>query len=243
MKKSMIILLTVYFIFSAGLAAFAAQDPPQADDGQFIGEYTVEEAFAFQSTIDCYLSEPVLTRENGAIMYTTTLFIKNMSEFYGYQIQVVSPTEDMIEIENKTGGVVTPTVHKNGKTSFATIVGESASGDIEVCTITSKYPYADKNKDRMLVVDQFEVVTSIAAERTIAMGSPALTLKLPYAEPPFFGALWFALAITAALISGGIAILFFRYKKLGLGFISGIQADFSKALGSIRNNTRNRQKH
>ncbi|MCL1789983.1 MAG: hypothetical protein FWG40_01280 [Peptococcaceae bacterium] len=235
MKKSFVLLLTLFLTFSAGLSAFAALDIPQAGEDGFVEDELAEvEEYSFQNTLDCCLSEPVVTRQKGTVTYTTTLLIKNMSEFYGYQIQVLSPAENRIEIDNKTGGIGTPNVYKDGKTSFAAIIGEGAKGDIEVCTITSQYPYRDKNKDRMLVVDQFEVVSSIMAERTIALDSPALTLRLPYAGPPFYASLWFIITIVAVLVLGGTAALLMRYKQLGISFVSGIQSDFSKGIGFIK---------
>ncbi|MDR0491497.1 MAG: hypothetical protein LBH28_09680 [Oscillospiraceae bacterium] len=208
MKKILLILLTGCVLFFSGVNAFAEQDFPQPEDA-------IEDVpYAFQRDVECFFSEPTVTQEGGGVVYKTTLYAKDMSEFYGYQIQVSSATGESVEIENKAGGVTTPAVYQNEKLNFAVIVGEGASGDVEVCEITSKYPYADKNRERTLVVDKLDIVTSIAAERTVTLGpSPAaLTLVLPYVPPPFYVTIWFPIVFIAGLLLGGI-FLYMQYRK------------------------------
>jgi len=208
MKRFLFVLLTGCVIFFSCVTAYAEQGFPQPED-------PIEDVpYAFQRDVECYLSEPTVTWEDGSVLYKTTLYVKDMSEFYGYQIQVSSASDDAVAIENRAGGVTTTTVYKNEKANFAAIVGEGASGDIEVCEIISKYPYADKNRDRVLVVDKLDLVTSIAAERTITLGpSPAaLTLALPYISPPFFASIWFPISIVAVLLIIGIYVSW-RHKK------------------------------
>ena len=161
--------------------------------------------------VECNLSEPTFTREDGHVIYKTILQIKDMSEFYGYQIKVSSAGDDLVEVENRAGGVTTPAVYKDDKVNLAVIVGEGASGDIEVCEITSKYPYSDKNNERMLIVDQLDVITSIMAERTVTLGpSPvALTLALPYVSPPFYATSWFRASVAAFLL----IVVSYAYKR------------------------------
>jgi len=191
-SRAILIGLALYIVFFGPLPGTStAAYAEQSIAGPTVT--TEDVTYAFQRDVECSLSKPTFTREADGVVYKTTLSLKDMTEFYGYQIQVVSARGDAVEIEDMAGGVTTPTVYKYNKASFAAIVGEGASGNIEVCEITSKYPYKDKSRDRTLVVDKLDIVTSIAAERTITLGPlpAALTLALPYVAPPFYAAAWF----------------------------------------------------
>ncbi|MDR2712756.1 MAG: hypothetical protein LBB91_06535 [Clostridiales bacterium] len=212
MKKIIICLIILYAVIMTGLIVFAETAP---DDGE-TSEMTIvgNVASELQTTVKCQLSEPIVSKGRGNITYKTTLVIKDMIEFYGYQISIPVQTQESLEIENKAGGMTTPTVHQNGTANFATIVGEGASGDIVLCDIVCKYPYADKNRDRELIIEELKIVTSITAERTITLtsDSPELRLVLPYAAPPFYTRIWFFCIIAAGLIAA-MAIVFAKKLK------------------------------
>ena len=226
MKKILLMLFVINLIIITTTQAFAAQGFAQPEDlfkteleSDPFDPFQIEledEPFAFQINVDCFLSEPVITREDGNVVYRTTLSVKDMSEFYGYQLQVSATADDAVTFENKIGGVTTPTVYKNDKANFATIAVDGLSGDFEVCDIIYRYPYADNNRERILVIDKLDVVTSIAAERTITLGPDpsALLLSLPFVAPPFYTtAGFYIVAIAIALGAFATVILIIHRKR------------------------------
>ncbi len=207
MKKYILGVLSVILALSMAGVSFADQSPRTDLDP----DEPEEVASAFQQEFACTLSQPVIVKEKGYVKYTTTLTVKDMQEFYGYQIQVASPNQDAHILQNKIGGVETPSVYKDETANFAALLGQAASGDIEVCEIVCQYPYSDKNKQRQLVVEKLQVVTSIAAERVLTLGPnpPALVLALPYVAPPFYATVWFYLLLAAVAAAAG-GYLYYR---------------------------------
>ena len=123
-------------------------------------------------------------REDGYVYYKTQLVVDGISAFYGYQIQVEMDRSYDIEIENLAGGMPTATTQKDDYLYLAVISTELQRGDIAVCDITCKFPLADLNKDKYLVVSSIQVVTNLGAELIIGLGPepPAAVLSLPVLE-------------------------------------------------------------
>ena len=168
-----------------------------------------------QISVDYSLSEPVVTVDRYGVTYRTTLTLNDIAAFYGYQIQVSAISEDSTIIENKTGGVVTPVVYKDGKQNLACITGEGLTGDIEVCDIIVKYSHSDLNQNRAIVIDKLDIISSIMAEEVVYFGGnpPAFILGLPYVEPPFYVTLWFYVLISLVTALSGAGIYVMLRKK------------------------------
>jgi len=168
--------------------------------------------------IDYSFSEPVITIDRQGVSYQTTLTVYDIDSFYGYQIQIVSDSEDSVVIDNRAGGVITPAVYKNEKQNLACIIGEGMAGDLEICDIVVVYPHSETNKDRTLVVEKLDIISSIIAEDIVSFGPnpPALVISLPYVEPPFFSTYMYHIIIGALIILAGIVytVRFFNKRKM-----------------------------
>ncbi|MCL1852527.1 MAG: hypothetical protein FWF88_05770 [Peptococcaceae bacterium] len=230
MKKTVLCALAVFLLFCFALPSHAADDsfgpPPVPAESQLKpgdspagvsdddlsgyppGEEPEGSVPLKQPAINCSLSEPVVSSDFGHTKYTTTLTINTISEFYGYQIEIVAEDENAVTITDKANGVVTPAVYKDGKLYLAVMVSGGLSGDIEICEITGRYPFADTDQNLTLVIDKLKIVTSIIGEQIVTLGPPALTLALPHQNPPLYVNILFYILLLFLLLAGGAGFYF-----------------------------------
>lgn len=208
LKKLGVFIFTLCIVSGSGLHVNADQTEKLTETGS---EQSQEFAIA-EPALEYSFSEPIITKGKGKTTYTTTLTIEQIDSLEGYQIQILADNEEQIIIRDKLKGSVTPVVFRDGKVNMAVMVGEGVSGKVEVCEITAQYPFSDKNHNRIIKIEELQIVKQVATEEIITQGP--WTLTLPYIEPPFYtqASFYILLAIILAILIAG-TIWYLRRKK------------------------------
>lgn len=200
MKRIILGALSFCLLWTAAVPVKADQAQTQTEASETASENSEKDA-----GLECTFSEPEVTTEGGYTVYTTTLSVQGAETLEGYQIQITSENEDHIVIENLLGGTETENVFKDQTMNLAVMLGENDGAQTEgmdICQIKSRYPFSDTNKNRVLTVDELQIVTSVSEESIETVGP--FTLDLPYENPPFY-ADWrfYAILAACALAAGG----------------------------------------
>lgn len=201
MKKIILGALSFCLLFTAAAPVRADQAAVQteaADPGSEINR---------ESDLTCTFSEPEITTEGTDTVYTTTLTVQGAEALEGYQIRIAAKNEDSIVIENLSGGTETENVYKDGSMNLAVMLGETGQTqqeDIQICRVQSRYPFSDTDKNRILTVEELQIVTSVSEESIVAVGP--FTLELPYVNPPFYADWRFYAILGVCALAGGGAV-------------------------------------
>jgi hypothetical protein len=153
------------------------------------------------------LSEPVVSQGWDEVLYTSTLTVKDVDALFGYQLRVMAPTEDSVTIKNLVGGTATAPVYKEGSLYQAILLGEGLGGDVAICEITVRYAADSAQAERVLTVEQIQVVTDIRAETMLVLGPdpPAATVTLVPVEPLVAFVPW--LFVVACLLAVALVVI------------------------------------
>jgi hypothetical protein len=134
------------------------------------------------------LSEPVVDQGQDEVSYTSTLTVDGIDALFGYQLRVAASAGDNVTIKNLVGGSATEPVYKEGSLYQAVMLGSEgveASGGLAICEITVSYAADSAKAERVLTVEQIQVVTDLRTETMLVLGPnpPAATIALAPVDP------------------------------------------------------------
>jgi hypothetical protein len=177
--------------------------------------------------LEVALSEPVVSNADGLTSYTSTLTVAGIDALFGYQLRVAAPAGASVTIRNLVGGSATEPTYKEGSVYQAVLLGGegmnvgvegSAERDegVVLCEITVSYAADSAKAERVLTVEQVQIVTDLRAETMLTLGPtpPAATMALASVEVPLaVPASWLPVAGLAVLALVVFAVLLVRKRN------------------------------
>jgi hypothetical protein len=165
------------------------------------------------------LSAPEASDADGLTCYTAVLTVAGIDALFGYQLRIAAPVEAQVSIQNLVGGTATEPVYKEGSLYQAVLLGEGidVSGDIALCEITMSYATDSAKAERVLTVEQIQVVTNLRAETMLTLGPtpPAVTMALvPLNQQLVVLMPWLLIAGLAALVLAVLVVILTRRKTV-----------------------------
>jgi hypothetical protein len=178
--------------------------------------------------LEVALSEPVVSNTNGLTSYTSTLTVAGIDALFGYQLRIAAPVGVSVTIRNLVGGSATEPTYKEGSVYQAVLLGgEGVDVNVEgnaerdegvaLCEVTVSYAADSAKAERVLTVEQVQVVTNLRSEAMLTLGPtpPAVTMALASVETPLAAlasasTLWLPVAGLAMLALVVLAVLLAR---------------------------------
>jgi hypothetical protein len=204
---------------SDGVGTSGSSEGAGSSNGE--GQATSPDAVAQSaaaSSLRVALSEPVMTQSQGEALYTSTLAVGGIDAFFGYQLRIATPPGATVTIKNLAGGIATEPAYKEGSLYQAVLLsaGAEINGDIALCEITVGYAADSAKAERVLTVEQVQVITDLRAETMLTLGPtpPAATMTLASDETLLTApAFWPLVAGLAALALIALVVILIRRSR------------------------------